>query len=74
MNLFGVEVTHLDIEAFCVLIRVLAVLVGIGTGLAFYVWRKSWIGLAGTLLLVSLAWLGANYPLQRPSCAKTRPF
>ena len=65
MNLFGVEVTHLDIEAFRVLIRVLAVLVGIGTGLAFYVWRKSWIGLAGTLLLVSLAWLGANYPLQR---------
>ena len=65
MNLFGVDVSHLDVEAFRVLIRALAVLVGIGTGIAFYVWRKSWIGLAGTLLLVSLAWLGANYPLQR---------
>ena len=45
--------------------RALAVLVGVGSGLALYAWRKSWIGLAGTLLLVLLVWLGANYPLQR---------
>jgi hypothetical protein len=65
MNLFGVDVSGLDLEAFDTYIRVLSLLVGVATGLALIRWKRTWMGLAGITLLALLVWLGSNYPLLR---------